>query len=106
MRSPIRPLPLPLPSLPRSKAFFSRTVTSSGSKEAPSGDWLEGREEQGARTAGGSRSALMPRLLQVSRGCYARLPAAHMALRGVFARLLSRGHRQSFLRAWGSAQTG
>ncbi|XP_039738730.1 glutaryl-CoA dehydrogenase, mitochondrial isoform X3 [Pteropus medius] len=45
----------------------------------------------------------MPRLLQVSRGCYAGLPAAHMALRGVFARLLSSGHHQRFLRAWGSA---
>ena len=76
--------------------------------EAPGEDSREGRRVQRARALGGSRPAQTPPILQVGCDCSACPLAAHMALRGVYARLLNRGPGLRVFRSWSSAtaQTG
>lgn len=76
--------------------------------EAPGEDSREGRRVQRARALGGSRSAQTPPILQVGCDCSACPLAEHMALRGVYARLLNRGPGLQVFRSWSSAtaQTG
>lgn len=74
-------------------------------KGAEAAYWGPARGARGARdqACGWEPSALTSPLPQVGGGCCARPPAAHMALRGVSQRLLSRGPPLRLLRGWGSA---
>ncbi|CAD7685537.1 unnamed protein product [Nyctereutes procyonoides] len=95
MRSPIRHPPLPPPEVKRFCQLYR------GLYREPGGARLARVSGVGGRAV--AATPLTPLLLQVGRGCSACPPAAHMALRRVPERLLSRGPGLSFLRGWGSA---
>lgn len=105
MRSPVRPQPLP--PQPEVKRLGCTEACALGGK-VPGEDWPEAGSARAGATGeaallGRSRS---PRLAVVVSP--ALQPAAHMALRGVSARLLSRGVCLRLLSTRGSAaaQTG